>query len=120
MANLKEKLESGADVEIQVASFEKSHALLQATKAAMIPVENVIDLILSPAVQPALWDCMDVCLYKGKRINRDTFENENDRGDYLLVAKKVLMANLLPFYKSLVSPLKENAGDGSTGSQKSS
>jgi hypothetical protein len=118
MANQKEKLPSGAEVEIQMASFQKSHALLQATKGSMIPINNVIELILSPAVQPALWDCMDCCTYNSQRIKKDTFEDEASRGDYIPVAKLVLLANILPFYKSLVSPLKENVDQGTSADQK--
>lgn len=103
MGNLKKTLDSGAEIEIQLASFEASHKLLQAVKASMISMDEVIDLIVSPSVQPALWDCMKVCLYNNQRVTKETFEAEESRGDYLLVAKEALVANLRPFFKSLES-----------------
>lgn len=111
MGNLIKKLDSGADIEIQVASFEKSHKLLQAVKASMIPFDNLIDLIVSPAVQPALWDCMEVCLYNNQKVSRGTFEEEDARGDYLVVAKEALVANLRPFFKSLASKSLDGLSD---------
>ena len=103
MSNKKINLDSGATVEIQVASFEKSHRLLQAVKASMIPMESLIDLIVSPTVQPSLWECLACCLYNDQKIDRLTFDQEEARGDYLVVAKEALVANLRPFFKSLAS-----------------
>lgn len=106
MANLIKTLESGAKIEVQVASFEKAHRLLQAVKSTLIGMENIIELVVSEPVQPALWDCMSVVLYNGQRVSRETFEPENARGDYLVVAIETLKANITPFFKSLASSSK--------------
>lgn len=103
MANQVKKLASGSELEVQVASFEKAHALLQASRLTGIPVDNVLDLLLTPPVQEALWPCMGVCLYNKQKITKDTFDSEGAREDYLVVAKDVFSANVLPFYKSLAS-----------------
>ena len=114
MANIKKTLESGAKIEIQMASFERSHRLMQVVKASMISMDDVIALIVFEGVQPALWECMECCLYNGIKIDKDTFEAEEARGDYLLVAKEVLVHNLGPFFKNLASklsgPLQGEAG----------
>lgn len=103
MANIKKTLESGAVIEIQVASFELSHKLLQAVKASSLPQEDALGLILHPQVQEALWPCLNVCTYNTARITPFTFEPETAREDYLQVAKEALVANLRPFLKSLGS-----------------
>jgi hypothetical protein len=118
MANLKKKLDSGAEIEIQMAEFEKGHRLLQAVMKSHIPVESMIDLILSADVQPALWDCLAVCLYNGVKINRGTFDDELARGDYLIVAKEAMTHNIAPFFKGLGSKLSGLPVDANGSAQK--
>ena len=103
MGNIKKTLESGARIEIQVASFEKSHRLMQVVKSTGKRQSDILDIIIDPEVQDALWDCMSVCLYNESKITKSTFENDDVRGDYLLVAKEALVANLGPFFKRLAS-----------------
>ena len=105
MANLIKKLESGAQIEIQMAEFEKAHRLLQVVTKSGIPIEAMVDLIVDEKIQPALWDCMAVCLYNGIKVSRETFESTDTRGDYLVVAKEALVYNLSPFFKGLASRL---------------
>ncbi len=107
MPNIKKTLPSGAHIEIQTADFEKSFALLQAVKKSMISVEDLIGLSTSEMVQEPLWACMSVCTYNGTRITRDTFDPEEARPDYLLVAQEVLLKNMRPFFQSLASGSKE-------------
>ena len=107
MGNVKKKLPSGQELEVQIADFEKAHALLQASRIISMPADNLIDLLLMPPVQEALWPCMGVCLYGGQKIKRvGTFDDEKSRGDYLLVLKEVFTANVSPFLVGLASELK--------------
>ena len=114
MGNLLKALDSGAQIEVQAASFEKGHRLLQAVRKSSLPTDELVDVILSSEVQPALWDCMAICLYNGAKITRDTFESDTARGDYLIVAKEVLVYNLTPFFKGLALGSSE-ALQGETG-----
>lgn len=131
MANQVKELESGAKIEIQMASWEVCNRLL---KAVMREVESVkigigirpgmkslaeLDvneevlntikdvaarLIASDNVEAILWECFKTVTYQGKRItSKDIFEPEEARGDYLPIAKGVLVYNLAPFFKSLGS-----------------
>ena len=118
MGNVKKTLDSGAEIEIQMASFEKSYRLLQDVKASKIAIQDEIDLVVSPLIQPALWDCLAVCLYNSKKINKDTFQDEEARGDFILVAKEALVANLAPFFKSLGSVSSTGRQDLTSEGQK--
>lgn len=75
-------------------------------------IKNVVArLVASEAVEAVLWECMERATYKpvgsesGLKITRQTFEDEKARGDYLIVAKEVLVANLSPFFPGLLSKL---------------
>lgn len=59
-------------------------------------------------VVKVLFECMSVCTHDHERITEATFEDEGARGDYYPIAIEVIKANLLPFFKGLVSAL--NAG----------
>lgn len=130
MANPKMKLQSGADVEIQMASFDVCNRLLKAvmkeiegvpvslglkgagidaskmTDEALNTIKSVVArLISSDKIEPVLWECMSTVLYNGTRVTKDTFEPEGARADYLPLAKEVLVHNLGPFFKNLGSML---------------
>lgn len=107
-------LPSGATLRIQVAQFAVSKALYQAMLRELRDVritmrENVEDMLKnlfcagfsSPAMEDALWACFQRCLYNGKKIDKDTFEPEDARGDYVQVCVEVGKANVFPFMKSL-------------------
>ena len=131
MENLKKKLESGSEIEIQMASWEVSNRLLKAVMREIEAVKvnlgakggiksladlevtddllNTIKdvatrLIASDAVEAVLWDCFKTVVYNGQRITkRDVFDPSEAREDYLPIAKEVLVYNLSPFFKSLGS-----------------
>lgn len=135
MGNLSKTLESGAKLDITMASFEvglklfkavsyelekvdlrlgiKAKSLkelfdLEISDAAINTLKNVImRIIASERVEEVLWQCMDKATYNNKRINKDIFEHEDARGDYLIVAKEVLWFNLSPFFKNLSSKFLE-------------
>jgi hypothetical protein len=130
MANLVKTLDSGAKVEIQLASFEVCNRLLKAVMREIKDVtlnlgikggmQNLAELevnddslntiksliaqiISSDRIEEALWECMPVVLYNGAKVTKATFEPVEARGDYLPLAKEVLVYNLGPFTKSLSS-----------------
>lgn len=131
MANLEKTLESGVKVEIQMASWDVCNRLLKSVMREVETVkiglglgngvknlaelevnEEILNtikdvaarLIASDAVESILWECFKTVTYRGKRItSRETFEPEEARGDYLPIAKEVLVYNLAPFFKSLGS-----------------
>ena len=130
MANPRMKLPSGADVEIQMASFDICNRLLKAVmkeiegvpvslglKGAQIDTGKMTDealntiksvvarLISSDKIEPVLWECMATVLYNGARVSRETFEPGEARADYLPLAKEVMVHNLGPFFKNLDSML---------------
>lgn len=73
--------------------------------------DAIFQLIASDALDQVLWECLDRCLYtKGDilklRITRDMFDKNDDiKGDFYPIAKEVLVANLAPFFPSLLSKL---------------
>lgn len=135
MANLKKTLDSGAELDITLASFAEGNKLLKAimkeieavkissglsqqksfkdflnidvNDGTINTIKNIVSGILSSdAVEEALWPCMSRATYNSKRVTRDLFEDEEVRKDYLIVAKEVLFYNLLPFFGNLASLLK--------------
>lgn len=134
MANKFITLDSGAKLEVQLASFGNAHRLLKAFAAEaekvklnigvaqsagdIVKLKNltpetydmlknfVARMIASEELEEALWPCMAVVLYNGKPVSRETFEKEDARQDFLPVIREVLMANLLPFGAGLGSMLR--------------
>lgn len=121
MSNLIKTLDSGAKLEIQLASFENGHRLLKAVMQEIeginIPagmnseinfslIKNVLaKMIYSENIESALWSCMSVVLYNGQHVSRETFESEDARADFIPVTKEVLVYNLTPFFRNLSSAL---------------
>lgn len=132
-------LPSGATLMITMANFEKGNKLLKAVSHELESIgislglgkgklQDFFDLdidkdgaintlknaaarmISSDAIEQALWACMDAAAYNGVRITRSTFEDEKARGDYLIVAKEVLVANLTPFFPGLSSKFMTAVG----------
>lgn len=60
----------------------------------------------SPTVQNAVKLCFNRCCYNQVRIDEQTFESVERRGDYLFCAFYALKENVYPFFGSLVSFLK--------------
>ena len=143
VANLKKSLPSGAVLEVTLAPFQEGHALFKAVAreleavplAVGVKVKNLKELfeagvsdeilntlknvaarlIASDLVEQALWPCMSRATYNQNKIRPDVFEDEKARGDFLIVAKEVLVYNLGPFSSSLGSLFKGDiAGIGSS------
>jgi hypothetical protein len=114
--NLKKTLDSGAIFEVQMAKFKVGHRLFKAVMRELKDIEmpgsaNVFSMIKNVAtgllssgeIEAVLWECMEVSLYNNIKVTPDLFEDEKVREDYLVVAKEVLMYNLIPFSKNLRS-----------------
>lgn len=111
------KLQSGAKLKIHLAPFEDARALYQAVLKELKPlsiagkadVEMYKDLFCagfaSKEIEEALWVCFQKVQYCTKsgdlKIDKETFEPEEAREDYLQVCMEVAKANILPFVKSL-------------------
>lgn len=52
-------------------------------------------------------ECFPRCLYNGKKITDIMLEEESFRENYYELILEILKVNLLPFFKNLVSRLKE-------------
>ena len=132
---MKKTLASGAILDI-TTTFSDSHRLF---KAVMKEFENVkleagarsikelfaMDLgeealntlknllcraVSSEIIDEALWACFTRVTYNGVKVTKETFEPENTRGDYLIVVKEVMVANLAPFFASRDSLLSGLVG----------
>jgi hypothetical protein len=114
----KKTLPSGAVLEINLAPFLDANSLNRAVAKELLKIkfDGELDLndhnfikdiictaISSDDIMSALWNCFKRCTYNGVKMNQDTFENEDARGDYFTVCKEVLIENLRPFGKGLLS-----------------
>lgn len=129
-------LPSGATLEMQIASFKDSSKLMRTVADELTKVQlelksvdlkdlagqdvnslknAVFGLLASAALEQAIFDCTKGCTIDGVKVTRDSFESQETRGDYMLVAWEVIKMNLLPFIKSLpflskLSSPKEGSG----------
>lgn len=108
-------LPSGKKLEITLAEFSKSKDLFQALMEegkglkmdpeAQVDVNFYKDLIFtamsSKRVELALGECLKRCTYSGLKIDKDTFEPEEAREDYIGVVVNVGYENIRPFLKNL-------------------
>lgn len=81
--------------------------------AALNTLKNAImRLASSTLIRPILWECLQRVTYcpaggSPLKITPKTFEGEKERGDYLIIAREVLVTNLRPFFPNLSSQLLE-------------
>jgi DNA-binding phage protein len=113
-----------------MASFDEGDALLDSVLKVVdgITVTSKDDHInvlkglftrakLSPEIKIALKPCLARTIYKtlndqgnpvvSKLVNNEIFEDEKNRGDYLIVLKEVLEYNLSPFFVPLISAFSD-------------
>jgi hypothetical protein len=115
------KLPSGAELKITVAQFGISknlyQAILEEMKNLKIDAKTEIDANLfkdifcvslsSKKIERALEECMKKCLYKGMKIDADTFEPVDAREDYLQVCLEIGKANVMPFFRQASALLSQ-------------
>lgn len=134
MDNLKKTLPSGAILEITMAEFVVGEELLTAVMVEaerinfelgdISGVEKLSDLDInsevlntlknflakamsSTLIKESIWKCLGRATRNGIKITPDIFDDEQARGDYLIIMKEALMFNLSPFFQSLGSLLKD-------------
>ncbi len=130
MEYLKKKLESGAEIDVQPASFQDANKLLktvmreaekiqinlgvsgasslasllkdEAKDDILNTIKNAIARVISSEeIESALWPCMSRVTYNGQKVTKETFDNPDARQDFLPLMKEVLGYNLRPFFKGL-------------------
>ena len=82
---------------------------------ALNTIKNLVTgLISSDTIEATLWPCIMRGTYTKdgvvSKINKDLFEDEKARADYIPILKEALVFNLSPFFKSLKSMLKDIPG----------
>jgi hypothetical protein len=118
------RLPSGAVLKVNPAPFADAKALYQAVLVEMQKVtikgdRELGDLykdlfcvgLSSPEVERRLIPCLSRCTYNSGngdlKIDADTFEPVNVRGDYIEVCMEVAKENIAPFGKSLYAQYKQ-------------
>lgn len=131
MDNLKKTLPSGAILELSLCSFEEGNDLLKSVMKEIESlnismgnneIKDIVNMeindemintvkgilsrvISSTEIERCLWRCLGRGTIDSKKISKDTFEDHQLRGDYLIVMKETLIYNLKPFFSSLGSML---------------
>lgn len=132
---MKHELSSGATVEVSVASFATGWKLLTAvvkafkmhginlkigedlTAATLLKdnmegfVGGLLDIITSEYVLDLVFECGKSAIYTkhlvSQRVNRDIFEAEENRGDFIETMYIIAKENLEPFFpKALIKSLE--------------
>ncbi len=108
-------LPSGASLDISTSSLEICENLLESVleelKAVQLHLSSEVDIDMfknlfcaafsSKKVKLCLKECMKKVAYNGRKVDKDTFDPDEARGDYLLACFEVAKENLLPFMKPL-------------------
>ena len=112
------KLPSESVLKIYPAPFSDAKALYQSLlkELKQVPVDSKMEVgelykqlfclgFSSPEIEKCLWACMARCTYNSGngdlKIEKDTFEPVEARGDFMQVCIEVAKENVLPFVKSL-------------------
>lgn len=118
------KLQSGAVLKITLSPFAESKALYQAILEEFKPIQisstsdmaelfkNMVCVgFSSKKIDSCLETCFKRCTYdSGKgdlKIDKDTFEPEENREDYIQVVLCVVKENITPFLKSLFAEYQQ-------------
>ena len=124
-------LKSGKKLTMQYAQFEVQMELLsalvdEATKLNLnLQDQDALSLGLTKLIAIAMtaksisnifWQCANTCLYEENRITQQTFNDVENRKDFLEVKYWVLFFNLEIFFSSLFggSEAFQNLGGGET------
>lgn len=113
------KMPSGAELVVSIAPFATAkklyQALLRELKDLKITSEKEDTTILfrqlfcigfsSPEIEACLEECFKHCLYRGLKMDKDSFEPVDCREDYPYVCMEVAKDNVLPFVKGLFAEL---------------
>lgn len=121
------KLESGSILDITLLPFEEAWSVSQCIikeierisfdpktidwqnwqATDLLNLKSPLCAILSSqVVVDAAKICFKRCTYNGLKIDSQTFEKREYRGDFLPVAFHVIKQNISPFFENLFSSLK--------------
>lgn len=106
------KITLGKDFDFKNPFKSDSQGIIDTFKNALLR------LLGNERIDEALWKCMARCTLDNKKVNKELFDDEKMREDFIEVAQEVMVANLRPFTKNLGSLLKAIV-QGSTNSQSS-
>lgn len=94
----------GINLGLKSGNFSDFTSLDVDKDSALNTLKNAILRIASSTmIRPILWECMQRVTYNGIKVTPKTFEGEKERGDWPILAKEVLVQNLIPFFPSLGS-----------------
>lgn len=129
MANVEEKLPSGALLYISTSSMDDCDALFSAlakctkgipltldmlSQDATIVKDVLAEALSSVEVKSALWKCMTRATYNGVKITKQLFDDEkmgdSARTDYFLIVFHVIKVNCAPFFGQIFSMWKARLG----------
>lgn len=81
---------------------------LDTTKVFDALGQLILNMDVSEDFEKAVFDCLSVCMYDFVKINKQLFDDKPEaREDYYEIVSKCCEVNLRPFFKSLVSELKQ-------------
>ncbi len=120
-------LKSGAILKITLSPFAESKALYQALleefKTLNVGGERQLvqlfkDLVCTGFSSKKVEQCLEICLKRctynnfpgveiGSKIDKDTFEPEANRQDYIPVCIEVVKENVMPFLKGLFAEYRQ-------------
>lgn len=126
---VKHKLPSGAQFEIHALSFEKAWEITQIVLKEFESVKldlkstdfkelmgmdvfalkgPICGILSSQTMVAAAKKCFAHCLYNNARIDENTFDSSEARGDFIFCCFYALKENVYPFFASLISSLNRN------------
>lgn len=109
------KLPSGAELQVNPAPFAIAKELFKNFAAELKTVradakleidtnfikDIICTMISSEKIEASFNECAKRCLYKGQKIDAETFESIEARQDYLTVVQHVCWENIAPFTNGL-------------------
>lgn len=126
------QLDSGALLGLQIGSLDQGTDLLDEILSELVGVslgsagiedlsklfgsditalkDAVFKVVGSKKIRAKLWPLLGQCTYRGPkedaalRITNETFQSEENRGDFYIVCGEVAIFNLRPFFKNLKLP----------------
>lgn len=106
---------NGSKADIKVLPFEqamnlKNIFLKSISDSNLSPNEPLVKLYAHidslPEFNKVVMNCLERCLYDGKKITIDTFEPIEARENYYEIVLELLKVNITPFFKGLASRLQ--------------
>ena len=111
IALTKELKEVNIDIGLKSGSLQDLLEMNIDKDGALNTLKNALTQVISSTlIRPVLWECMASVVYRDKKVDRNTFNSDENIGDYLTVAKEVMIANIAPFFPRASSKLSILSG----------